>query len=392
MKRLIMMLIASAMSVFLICGCGGEEKKEEAKKDEAKPAAVLKVGSLSPLTGPYAADGNDIKQGVETAIAMIEEAGGIPGFDSIEFSPQDTACDPRQAVAAANKLINEGVSVVVGAYCSSATIPASEALAEANIMMITPASTNEKVTERGLPYMFRTCGRDDDQSKAVVKFMTDYLKAKTLFVVDDKTTYSQGLADNVEKLAAEAGIEVLGHEHVNQGDQDFSAVLTTVKAAAADAFYVSLQNSASGALLVLQAKRMGVPGAYLGQDAVYHPQLIEVAKDAAEGMYLTFGYVDEEKGSYKSYLDKYMSKYPKKPGGYATYAYDSATAYFKALAAAGTTDPAKVREEMLKLDYEGASKHINYKENGDSGSNYIVRAVKDGEFVNFWNPETGSLY
>jgi len=153
-------------------------------------AKTLKIGSMSPLTGPYAADGNDIKNGVLTAIEIIQEAGGIPGYDKIELFPQDTACDPKQAVAAANKLINLEVVGVIGAYCSSSTIPSSEALSEEDIPMITPASTNEKVTERGLAYMFRMCGRDDDQAIIAGKFIKDQLKAKSIFIVDDKTTYS----------------------------------------------------------------------------------------------------------------------------------------------------------------------------------------------------------
>jgi len=354
-------------------------------------AKTLKIGSMSPLSGPYSADGTDIKNGVLTAIEVIKADGGVKGFDEIELSSQDTACDPRQAVAAANKLINEEVTAVIGAYCSSATLPASETLAEEDIVMITPASTNEKVTERGLPYMFRTCGRDDDQSKAAVKFIKGHLGAKTVYIVDDKTSYSQGLADNVRMGAEGAGLNVLGHEHVNQGDKDFSAVLTKVKAANPDVFYISLQNSATGALMVIQAKRMGIDAAYLGQDAVYHPQLIDIAKDAAEGMYLTFGFVDTESPAYQKFLNAYKPKYGD-PGAYSAYAYDSAMAYFNAVNMAGTTDPAKVREAMLELRFDGASKVIDYRENGDSGSNYIVRTVKDGAFHNYWNPETNELY
>jgi len=378
MKRFVLTVsIAALASVFLMAGPAMSEN--------------LKIGSMSPLTGPYAADGNDIANGVRTAIAVVTEEGGIPGFDKIQLSPQDTACDPRQSVAAANKLVNEGVSAVIGAYCSSSTIPASEVLDEERILMITPASTNEKVTERGLKYMFRTCGRDDDQSKAAGKFIKDYLKAKTLFLVDDKTTYSQGLADNVAKEAKALGIQVVGHEHVNQGDKDFSAVLTKVKAVNPDVFYVSLQNSASGALMLIQAKRTGIQAAILGQDAVYHPQLIEIGKDAVEGVYLTFGYVDTKQPSYQKFLKAYSTEYGE-PGAYSTYAYDSAMAYFKAVKAAGSTDPDKVRAQMLKLNFPGASKQIRYKENGDSGSNYIVRRVSGGTFVNFWNPATGQLY
>ena len=200
-------------------------------------AKTLKIGMMGPLTGPYAADGNDIKNGVLTAIEIIEAEGGIAGYDKIELFPQDTACDPKQAVAGANKFINLEVVGVVGAYCSSSTIPASETLAEEDIPMLTPASTNEKVTDRGLPYMFRVCGRDDDQAPAAVKFIKESLKAKTMFIVDDKTTYSQGLAEGVNKAAQKSGIKVLTHDHVNQGDKDFSALLTKAKSQNADALH-----------------------------------------------------------------------------------------------------------------------------------------------------------
>ena len=353
-------------------------------------AATLKIGSLSPLTGSYAADGNDIANGTRAAIAAIEKEGGIPGFDKIELFAEDSACDPRQAVAAANKLVNEKVVGVVGAYCSSATIPASETLAEADIPMLTPASTSEKVTERGLPYMFRVCGRDDDQSIAAMKFIKDVLQAKTVFIVDDKTTYSQGLADNVEKLANKEGLKVIAHDHVNQGDKDFSAVLTKIKDAKPDVLYMSLQNSASGALMLIQAKRAGVTAAIIGQDAVYHPQLMEIAKDAAEGMYLTFGYIDEETPSYKKFLAAY-EKFGK-PGAYSAYAYDAAYSLLSAIKAAKSTDPAKIKAELIKGEMQGASKKIKFQANGESGSNYIIRVVKDGKFANFWDPQTGKKY
>jgi len=353
-------------------------------------AATLKIGSLSPLTGSYAADGNDIANGARAAIAAIEKDGGIPGFDKIELFAEDSACDPRQAVAAANKLVNEKVVGVVGAYCSSATIPASEALAEADIPMLTPASTSEKVTERGLPYMFRVCGRDDDQSIAAMKFIKDVLKAKTIYIVDDKTTYSQGLADNVEKLATKEGVKVIAHDHVNQGDKDFSAVLTKIKDAKPDVLYMSLQNSASGALMLIQAKRTGITSAIIGQDAVYHPQLMEIAKDAAEGVYLTFGYIDETTPSYK----KFMAAYEKfgKPGAYSAYAYDAAYSLLSAIKATKSTDPAKIKAELVKSEMQGASKKIKFQANGESGSNYIIRVVKDGKFANYWDPQTGKKY
>ncbi|MBU1231136.1 MAG: branched-chain amino acid ABC transporter substrate-binding protein [Proteobacteria bacterium] len=383
MKRALYFLSLLLLVSVVATGCG--EKKEEKK---AAAVAGIKIGSLGPLTGQYAADGNDIKNGVLAAIEVMNPEMGALG--PVALQPEDDACDPRQAVAAANKLISEKVTAVIGAYCSSATIPAAEPLMAAKIFMITPASTNEKVTESGHKFMFRTCGRDDDQSKAAVKFMTDHLKAKGVYIVDDKTTYSQGLADNVEKLSASSGLKVLGHEHVNQGDKDFSAVLTKVKAAKPDVFYVSLQNSAAAAPMLIQIARMGIKTKILAQDAVYHPQLMELAKKDAEGVYLTFGYTDKETPAYKKFAETY--KKFGEPGAYSAYAYDSAIAYLKAVKAAGSTDPEKVKAELMKLDFAGASKQIKYKENGDSGSNYVIQVVKDGKFDNFWNPENGQLY
>ena len=354
-------------------------------------AKTLSIGTMSPLTGPYAADGNDIANGVKVAVAVIEDEGGVPGFDKIEVLPQDTACDPRQAVAAANKLINLGVAGVIGAYCSSSTIPASETLSEEDIPVITPASTNEKVTERGLPYMFRMCGRDDDQSKIAGKFMKEYLKAETCYIVDDKTTYSQGLAENVAKQCASLGIKVLSHDHVNQGDKDFSAVLTKIKAAKPDVFYMSLQNSATGSLMAIQAKRFALKCKILSQDAVYHPQFIDIAKEAAEGAYLTFGFTDESTPSYKKYIGKYEKMFGK-PGAYSGYSYDAAIVLLTAIKKANSTDPAKIKAEMMKMDFQGATKKIKFMKNGDSGSNYVIWTVQDGKFKNYWNPETGELY
>lgn len=385
MKRAFYLLSTLLLASLVAFGCGGEKKDET--KAEA-PVAGIKIGSLSPLTGPYAADGNDIKNGALAAIEVMNPEMGPLG--PVTLQAEDDACDPRQAVAAANKLINEKVTAVIGAYCSSATIPASEPLIAAKIFMITPASTSEKVTERGMPYMFRTCGRDDDQSKAAIKFMIDQLKAKTLYIIDDKTTYSQGLADNVEKLAADSGLKVLGHEHVNQGDKDYSAVLTKVKAAKPDVFYVSLQNSASAAPMLIQIARMGIKTKILAQDAVYHPQLMELAKKDAEGVFLTFGYTDKETPAYKQFAEAY--KKFGEPGAYSAYSYDSTLAYLKAVKAAGSTDPEKVKAELMKLEFDGASKKIKYKENGDSGSNYVIQVVKDGKFTNYWNPEDGQLF
>jgi branched-chain amino acid transport system substrate-binding protein len=354
-------------------------------------AETLNIGVLAPISGSSAADGNDIVKGVKTAVEVVKSEGGIPGYNAIEVEVQDSACDPRQAVAGANKLANSKVAGVVGAYCSSATIPASEVLNDEKIVMITPASTNPQVTQRGFKYMFRMCGLDSQQSIAAVKFMKDQLKAKTVYILDDKTTYSQGLAQGVAEEAKKNGLTVMAEEHVNEGDMDYSAVLTKVKEANPDVFYMSLQNSSAGIRMIKQYRQMGIKSAVLSQDAVYHPNFIKEAPEQSQGVYFTFGYADKNSPVYKKFLEKYTAMNGE-PGAYSAYSFDSAYALLTAIKDAKSTDADKIRAELMKMKLPGASKVIRFEENGDSGSNYVVYKVQGDAFKEFWNPETGKLF
>ncbi|GFK92645.1 Leucine-specific-binding protein [Fundidesulfovibrio magnetotacticus] len=354
-------------------------------------AAPLKIGVLAPISGSSAADGNDIVKGVKTAVEVFKAEGGMPGFDAIEVEVQDSACDPRQAVAGANKLANSKVAGVIGAYCSSATLPASDVLNEEKITMITPASTNPKVTQRGYKYMFRMCGLDIHQSDAAAKFMKDQLKAKSVFIVDDKTTYSQHLAEYVAEEAKKLGITVAAHEHVNEGDMDYSAILTKVKAANPDVFYMSLQNNSAGIRMIKQFRQLGLKCAVLSQDAVYHPNFIKEAPEQAQGVFFTFGYADKNSPVYKKFLEKYTAMHGE-PGAYSAYAFDSAYALLTAIKAAKSTKADAIRAELMKLNLPGASKVIKFQDNGDSGSNYVVFKVEGDKFKEYWNPATGKLF
>jgi len=238
--------------------------------------------------------------------------------------------------------------------------------------------------------MFPLCGRDVDQAPAAAKFLKEELKAKTVFIVDDKTTYSQGLADGVSKACKELGIEVVEHDHVNQGDKDFAAVLTKAKAANADILYMSLQGYSPGALMTLQAKRLGLESQIVSQDAMFQPKFMEVAKEAAEGIYITYGFTDTTTPEYKAFEKIYVPKYGP-IAAYATYAYDAATVLLKAIKQAGSTDPDKIKAEIMEMDFDGVAKRIKFKANGDSGSSYIAFKIENGQFVPYWSPEKGLL-
>ena len=351
-------------------------------------AQTLKVGGLSPFTGIHVQEGNDLANGVRTAIDAVMEAGGLAGFDRIELSARDTACDPEQAARTAESLIQEGMAVVIGAYCSECTVRASEVLDRAGIPMITPASTRDDVTERGLKYMFRTCPRNADQAAAAVLFLVRHLKVKTAYIVDDRIGESMTLAEEVALRCRAAGVKTLAHLHVEKGREDFTDVLKSVKSLNADVLYVYLSGSASMASFLVQAKRIGIRAAVMSHDAVHHPGLIRDAGDATDGLYLTHPPLDKTSAPYYAFLENYRANFGR-PSVYSAYAYDSAMAYFNAIKEAGTTDPDKVRAAMLTLDFDGASKRIQFKENGDSVSNFIIQKIVSGEFKDYWNPAAG---
>ncbi|OPX41304.1 MAG: branched-chain amino acid ABC transporter substrate-binding protein [Thermoplasmata archaeon] len=354
---------------------------------------TLKIGTLSPLTGPYAQDGTDILQGVKTAVAVFEKAGGIPGYDKIEVLPGDSACDGGKATMAANKLINSGVVGVVGAYCSSATIPASVPLHEANIVQITPASTHTDVTARGYKQIFRMCPRDDVQAWSTVRFLEDGLKAKTLALIDDRQTYTVGLTENITKFAKENGkVKIVALEHITPGDKDFTAVLTKLKRINPDVIYMSVYQP-EGSLMVRQMQALGIKSKLISEDAVFHPKFLEVGGKATEGVYLTFAKAPETKER-KDFEKTYKAMWHvDKIGSYGYYAYDAAMVLLKAIKKAGTTKTDAVVKALRGTTWTGmVSGDVKFDEKGDRKLAHIIWVVKGGKFVPYWNPLTGKYF
>jgi branched-chain amino acid transport system substrate-binding protein len=352
----------------------------------------LKIGTLSPLTGPYAQDGTDIRQGVETAVAVIEKAGGLPGFDKIEVVPGDSACDGGKATMAANRLINSGVHGVVGAYCSSATIPASVPLNEANIVQITPASTHTDVTGRGFKQIFRMPPRDDVQAWSTVRFLEDGINAKTLALIDDRQTYTVGLTENITKFVKENNkVRIVAHEHITPGDKDFAAVLTKLKRINPDAIYMGVYQP-EGSLMVRQVQALGLKSKLITEDAVYHPKFLEVGGKAAEGVYLTFAKAPESqvrKDFEKTYKQMWRVD---SVGSYAYYAYDAAMILVDAIKKAGTTVTDKVVNVLRNDSWDGVTGQIKFDHKGDRKLAHVIWIVKDNQFVPYWDPLTGKHF
>jgi branched-chain amino acid transport system substrate-binding protein len=349
-------------------------------------AETLKIGTLSPLTGPYAQDGMDIKQGVMTAVDVF---GPVAGFDMVEVLPGDSACDGGKATMAANKLINSGVNAVVGAYCSSATEPSQIPINEAAIVQITPASTAERLTHKGYKYFFRMPPRDDVQAWSTVKFFEDKLKVKTVALIDDKQTYTTGLTENIKKFAAEKNIlEIVAHEHITPGDSDFTAVLTNLKRINPDVIYMGVYQP-EGSKMIQQARKLGITSHFQSEDAVYHPKFLEVAGDSAEGVYLTFAKAPESQAR-KNFEDTYKKKWNVDSiGSYAYYAYDAGMVILGAAAKGGSVEGPALAETIRGNEWDGVTGIIKFDEKGDRELAHIVWVVKDNKFVPFWDPLTG---
>jgi len=349
-------------------------------------AETLRIGTLSPLTGPYAQDGTDILQGVKTAVAVY---GPVKGFDKVEVVPGDSACDGGKATMAANKLINSGVNVVVGAYCSSATEPAQIPLMEAKVVMITPASTNERLTAKGYEYFFRMPPRDDVQAWSTVQFLEKKLKVKTLALIDDKQTYTAGLTANITKFAAETGkVKIVAHEYITPGDSDFTAVLTKLKRVNPDAIYMSVYQP-EGSKMIQQARKLGMQSAFVSEDAVFHPKFLEVAGPAAEGVYLTFAQAPETEAR-QQFEKTYKAMWKADAiGSYAYYAFDAGMMALAAIEKAGTAKADMLQKTIRGNTWTGVSGDIKFDQHGDRKLAHIVWVVKDNKFVPYWDPLTG---
>jgi len=349
-------------------------------------AKTLKIGTLSPLTGPYAQDGTDILQGVKTAVAVF---GPVKGYDEVEVIPGDSACDGGKATMAANKLINSGANVVIGAYCSSATEPAQIPLMEAGIVQITPASTNERLTAKGYKYFFRMPPRDDVQAWSTVQFLENKLKAKTLALIDDKQTYTAGLTANIEKFAKENNkVKIVAHEYITPGDSDFTAVLTKLKRVNPDVIYMSVYQP-EGSKMIQQARKLGLTSDFVSEDAVYHPKFLEVAGPAAEGVYLTFAQAPDTPER-RQFIKTYKTMWKADAvGSYAYYAYDAGMMALAAIEKAGTTKADPLQKTLRGNTWSGVSGDITFDAHGDRKLAHIVWVVKDNQFVPYWNPLTG---
>ncbi|MDD0843461.1 branched-chain amino acid ABC transporter substrate-binding protein [Pseudomonas sp. Gutcm_11s] len=306
--------------------------------------ADVVIGVAGPHTGPNASFGEQYWRGATQAAEDINAAGGING-EKIKLVKADDACEPKQAVSVANRLVDQDKAVgVVGHFCSSSTIPASEVYDEAGIIAITPASTNPQVTERGLGAMFRMCGRDDQQGVVAGDYIVDTLKAKKVAVIHDKDTYGQGLADATKAQLEKRGVEPVLYEGLTRGEKDFNALVTKVRAAGTEVVYFGGCHPEAGPL-VRQMREQGLDAKFLSGDCVVTDEMVTTAggPQYTKGVLMTFGADPRLIPDGKAVIDKFRAG-GYEPEGYTLYAYASIQALAAAFNGAGSTDGAKASE------------------------------------------------
>lgn len=345
---------------------------------------IIKIGVAGPMTGDQAKMGTDFKNGVTLAAQEWNAQGGVLG-KKIVLMIEDDQHEPKQAVSIANKLVNAGVVGVIGHFNSNCSIPASDVYNRAGIPMISPGSTNPRLTDKGYKGVFRVCGRDDQQGKVGADFVINKLKLKRIAVIHDKTTYGQGLADEFKKFIT-GKIDVVYYGGIIQGDKDFKTVLTSIKQKNPELVYFGGIYTEAG-LLVRQARELGMNMPFMSGDGTIDPKFIEISgAKAAEGTYLTFSPDTRKIPSAKTFLQNYEKKFGE-IGPYSVYAYDAANILLSAIKAANTTESKAVTDKLHEMEFSGALGKIKFDAKGDvTSAPYVVWITKNGKFEEIWKP------
>src|SRR5215212_6247254 len=328
----------------------------------AASAQDITIGVAGPMTGSYASFGTQLKNGAEAAVADINAAGGVMG-KKLKLETGDDACDPKQAKAVGEKFASMKVPFVAGHYCSSSSIPASEAYQDGNVLQITPASTNPTFTERNMWNTFRVCGRDDQQGTVAGDYVAKNYKGKNVAILQDKSTYGKGLADEMKKALNKAGVKEKMYEAYTQGDKDFNSLVSKMKSNKIDVVYVGGYHTEAG-LILRQMRSQGMQSQMISGDAIATNEFWSITGPAGEGMMFTFGSDPRKRPTAAAVVKKFKDKNVD-PEGYTLYTYAALQIWTQAANKAKTTDAKKVAETIRTGKWDTVLGPVSYDKKGD---------------------------
>ena len=345
----------------------------------AQAQTVIKIGHVSPLTGNQAHLGKDNENGARLAIDDLNEKKLKIGGQDVKFEllPEDDAADPKQGTAVAQKLVDAKVAGVIGHLNSGTTIPASKIYSEAGIPQISPSATNPKYTLQGYKTAFRVVANDGQLGGTLGRYAVKELKGKAIAIIDDRTAYGQGVADEFEKSVKAAGGKLVGREFTNDKATDFAAILTKLKAGKPDVVFFGGMDAVAGPML-RQMKQLGVKAKFMGGDGICTAELAKLAGDSmgddqvvcAEAGGVT---AKQEKGL-EDFKARFKQKFNAEVQIYAPYVYDATMVMAAAMQKANSADPGKYLPELAKISYSGVTGTIAFDAKGD---------IKDGTLTLF---------
>jgi len=340
--------------------------------------ADIIIATAGPMTGQYASFGEQMRRGAEMAVADLNAKGGVMG-QKLVLKIGDDACDPKQAVAVANKFVSEKVVFVAGHFCSGSSIPASKVYTEEGILQISPASTNPKLTEEGGPNVFRTCGRDDQQGTVAGNYLADHFKGKKIAIIHDKTAYGKGLADETKKQLNKRGVKEAMYEAYTAGEKDYSALVSKMKGAGIDVVYVGGYHTEAG-LMIRQAREQGYNVQLVSGDALVTDEYWKITGKAGAGTLMTFS-PDPRKNPAAAGVVKKFRAQKYEPEGYTLYTYGAIQAWAEAATKAKSTSWKKVADTLRANKFSTVLGTIGFDKKGDvTAPGYVFYVWKDGKY------------
>jgi branched-chain amino acid transport system substrate-binding protein len=346
--------------------------------DRVMAQEPIKIGHYGSLTGSEATFGQSTSNGIKLRLNELNNAGGINGR-KVELVEYDTKGDAREAGAVVTRLVKrDGVVAVLGEVASSLSLAGAPICNDNKVPMITPSSTNPRVTKVG-DYIFRVCFLDDFQGWAGAKFARETLKANRVAILQDQSqAYSVGLADYFEKHFKAMGGQITTRQSYNGGEQDFTARLTAIRATNPDMIYVpGYYTDASN--IAIQARKLGIKVPLMGGDGWDSSKLTEIGGQAVEGSYFT-NHAAPDEPAMKEFAQKYQDEYGAQPDALAALAYDAAGVLFDAMKRAKTIDGPSIRQALIETkDFKGVTGTINFDEGRDCVKAAVVVVVKNGK-------------
>lgn len=350
------------------------------KKTSENSAHEIVIGQFGSFTGAEATFGQSTDKGIKLALEAVNAAGGVKG-KKIRMITNDNQGKPDEAAAVTKKLITQdNVVAILGEVASTRSLAAAPIAQHFKIPMITPSSTNPKVTEVG-DYIFRVCFIDPFQGPVMAHFAWDNLKAKKVAVLKDlKSDYSMGLSEFFEKKYKELGGVITSTQNFQTGDTDFKAQLTAIRGEKVDAIYVPAYYTEVG-LIARQAKQLGIKVPLLGGDGWDSPKLFEIGGKALEGHYFSNHYSTQSPNpKTQEFIKTYKEKYNETPDSMAALGYDAAMILVEAMKRADEITPEKIRDEIAKTkDFDGATGKITLNSQRNADKEAVVVQVKGNE-------------